>query len=305
VAADWAAVVARPDIDAVDICLPHALHAPVAIAAAEAGKHVLVEKPMATTLTEALAMVQAHSRAGTTLMVAQNQRYAGEHRQLKQLLDDGALGRVFAARADCNQHLSGSLGTGHWFASRALAGGGVVISVAIHKIDLLRYLLGEVRQVASFHTVSGVNPGMDCEDAGVTVLEFETGAVAELFSSFATAVPPIGGVRELFVLHGEFGMVSNVGGWRLHSAVLDGYGDGLKLLDLPAENAFVNEIRHWVECVVNGNEPLSSGRDNLGTMAVIDAIYRAARTRQVVRVATPMEVTAPMERGGHVPDDQY
>jgi predicted dehydrogenase len=245
---------------------------------------------MATTLAEARAMVDAHRRAGTTLMVAQNQRYAGEHRRIKELLDDGALGQVFAARADCNQHLSAALGADHWFASRDLAGGGVVISVAIHKIDLLRYFLGEVDQVASFQTTTDLNPTVDVEDVAVTVLRFTCGAVAEIFSSFASPVAPIAlpatGIRELLVLHGVAGTLSNAGGWRLHSAAVDGHRDGLAHLDMPCEHALTNEIRHWAECVRDGREPVSSGRDNLGTMAAVDAAYRSAELGQVVRVRT-------------------
>jgi predicted dehydrogenase len=229
-------------------------------------------------------MVAAHDRAGTVLMVAQHQRYAAEHRRIKELLDAGALGRIFAARVDCNQYLYAAAPGGHWLNSKDQAGGGVVISVVVHKIDLLRHWLGEVRRAASFQLISGINPGMDCEDASTAIVEFESGAIAEVFSSYASHRAPIAGTGELCILYGEKGVASNAGGWHLYSTVLTEYSGGMTRLDLRPDNAFANEIRHWIDCIGNGGEPLSSGRDNLGTMAVVDAIYRSAETGQIVDV---------------------
>ncbi|MGH2550132.1 MAG: Gfo/Idh/MocA family protein [Thermomicrobiales bacterium] len=281
---NWETLLQRDDIDGVDICLPHVLHAPVAIAAAKAGKHVLVEKPMAMTLDEARTMVDAHNESGTTLMVAQHQRYQSDHRKLKELLDAGALGRIFSARVDCNQYLYGAAPNGHWLNSKEMSGGGAVISVVVHKIDLLRYLIGEVKRAASFQLTSGINPGMDCEDVSTAIIQFENGAIAEVFSSYASHRNPFPGTDELLILYGEHGTLSNVGGWHLYSTALPEYSGGMTRLELWSDNAMANEIRHWIESIAAGTEPLSSGRDNLKTMAVVDAIYRSADTGQITTV---------------------
>ena len=286
----WQEVVDREDIDAVDVCLPHYLHAPVVIAAAQARKHVLVEKPFATNLAEAMAMVNAADQAGTVLMVGQHQRYVSDHRHIKALLDEGVIGRVLAVRVDSNQLLGDHYPSGHWLFSRAQAGGGIVISVAVHKIDLLRYLLGEIRRVASFQSVSGLNTGMEGEDIAAISLEFENGTVGEGFFTFAARHRPMPVTTypfELFVLYGEQGMIHNIQGWHVYSTRVKEYSTGPTRLDIPSQEyayGFDCEIRHFLECIETGAEPISSGRENLGTMAVIEAIYQSAKTGQVVRV---------------------
>lgn len=94
VTADYREVIASDDVDAVDICLPHHLHAEVAIAAAQAGKHVLVEKPIANTLDEANAMIEAAKKSGVVLMVAHNERYMPVYRKAKELVEQGIQDRL-------------------------------------------------------------------------------------------------------------------------------------------------------------------------------------------------------------------
>lgn len=281
---DYRDLVARDDIDAVMIATPHALHAPQTIAAAESGKHILVEKPMCNTMDEARAMVDAAARAGVTLMIAQNQRYNTGHRGIKRLIDEGAIGKVFCARADANQYLHGVLPTGHWLYSKAQAGGGIVISVAVHKLDLLRYLVGDIRRVASFQRMSGVNPGMDCEDVSVAILEFENGATGEMTSLYSAKRAPWG---ELLMLYGTAGNLHNVGGWQVYSEQRPEWAGGftpLKFAETPPDH--VTMVAHFLDCIEQKREPLTSGRDNLKTMQVITAIYRAAETGEVVEVGT-------------------
>ena len=185
VATDWQQVVASDAVDAVDICAPHVLHAPIVLAAAKAGKHILLEKPMAMNLAEGRTMVEAADTAHIVFMIAQNQRYLPEHQRIKSLLDQGAIGKVLAARIDGNQFLKNIYPPGHWLFSQALTGGGVIRTTAIHKLDLLRYFLGEPRRVTALHRRSGLNPGMDNEDIAVFAVEFENGAFADAFFTFA------------------------------------------------------------------------------------------------------------------------
>lgn len=288
VVTDWQQVLASHNVDAVDICAPHFLHAPIVLAAAQAGKHILLEKPMAMSLDEARQMVDAANTAGITFMVAQNQRYLPEHAQIQTWLGQGAIGKVIAARIDGNQFLSRIYPKGHWLFSKTLAGGGVVRTTAIHKIDLLRYFLGEVRRVTALTSTSGLNPGMDSEDIAAIALEFENGAIGEAFFTFAAYQNPIPTAsHELVILYGTKGMINNIQGWHMYSTEVDTYSQGMTSLDLPNADyptSFILEVAHFLHCVETGEEPLTSGKDNIKTIAVIDAIYRAVETSQTINV---------------------
>jgi predicted dehydrogenase len=281
---DWEAAINSETIDAVDICAPHFLHAPMVLAAARAGKHVLLEKPMAMNLSEGRAMVEAMDAAGKVFVIGQNQRYLPEHVVIKELLEQGVIGRVIAARIDGNQFLSRIYPPGHWLFSKVLTGGGIIRTTAIHKLDLLRYWFGEVRRVTAFGSTSGLNPGMDSEDTAAFVLEFENGMIGEAFFSFAAYQNPIPTASgELVVLYGTQGMISNVNGWHIHRAG----AEGMSLLGLPNADyagSFIHEIAHFLECIETGREPLTSGGDNLNTIAIVDALYQSIETGQATMV---------------------
>lgn len=285
---DWQQVIASKNVDAVDICAPHFLHAPIVLAAAKAGKHVLLEKPMAMNLDEGRQMVEAMKVANKIFMVAQNQRYLPEHSHIRDWLSKDAIGRVIAARIDGNQFLSKAYPKGHWLFSKALAGGGVIRTTAIHKIDLLRYFLGEVRRVTALYSTSGLNPDMDSEDFATMIFEFENGAIGEAFFTFAAYQNPIPTASgELVILYGSKGMINNVSGWQMYSTEVEGYTQALTSLNLPKADyptSFIHEVTHFLNCVETGQEPLTSGRDNLNTIAVIDALYQAAETGQTTLV---------------------
>ncbi len=278
---DYREMLRHAEIDAVDITLPHHLHADAAIAAAEAKKHIIVEKPMAMNLLEAKAMVDAAERAGVVLMVGQTQRYSDAHREIKRLLDDDAIGRVLYVRASVDQHLTAIRSPDNWLFKRALAGGGSVISIGVHKIDLLRWFVGDIVAVFAVERQSPINPGMDCEDVSVALLEFDNGAVGDLASLYAAKASPWG---ELVLLYGTEGVIHNIGGRHIASdKAAEGQGKFVPL-DLPLGDAFRNELEHFGECLLGGKEPLTGGRDNLKTMATVDAIYLSAKEGRRVTV---------------------
>lgn len=284
---DWQEVIALENIDAVDICLPHDLHCEVAVSALKAGKHVLVEKPMATNLKEAKRMVSTARSTGRVLMVAQCQRYSFLHRKIKDLITQGVIGDIICVRADCNQFLAGILPPGHWLYSRQRAGGGVVISVAVHRLDLLRWLVGDIRRVSAFQKISGVNPGMDCEDVSCATLEFEKGAIGEIVSLYAAKKPPLGTFSELLILYGTHGTLHNLGGWYLWSEKDSRYQSpegGFVPLSAPNNDVFEEEIVHFGNALLQGFQPLTSGEDNLKTMATIEAIYQSAERGVAITV---------------------
>ena len=140
-------LVERPDLDIVSVCTPNQFHAPISIAALENGKHVLCEKPLARSSAEGEAMVRAAVQAGRVLEVAFNHRQRGDVSVLKQMIDEGQLGHIYHAKASWMRR-SGIPGMGGWFTNRELAGGGPLIDLGVHVLDMALYLMDEPEVVA-------------------------------------------------------------------------------------------------------------------------------------------------------------
>ena len=187
---DFEEMLREADIDAVDICTGHSSHAPLAIAAAKAGKHVIVEKAMAHTLQGCRDMIEAADKAGVTLMVAQHLRYAPEARAVKRFIDEGNLGEIRAART----HTLGGGGDRRpddWMKD-GKAGGGVMLVQSVHHLDLLRFYVGNVKRVMGISRSIQPNFLNDADDLVAATLEFKNGAVGDLLASWSTPVSPEG-----------------------------------------------------------------------------------------------------------------
>jgi predicted dehydrogenase len=246
------------------------MHAPATIAAARAGKHVLVEKPIATTLEDADAMIAAADAARVTLMVAHNQRFFPEHQRIKRLLDDGAIGVLECVRADHNQDFRPP--EDHWILDASEAGGGAFIGYGVHRIDLLRWFAGEVTEIAHFQRH---RPGrFGGESCSVSILKFESGAIGEIAINWAVQDSPW---MDMLYLAGDKGSIHNVHGLYVSSASVP------EKVEVPQGNAFALQLRHFAECVLTGREPLTSGRDARKTLEVCLAGYRSVETGQIVR----------------------
>jgi predicted dehydrogenase len=182
---DYKALLAEGGCDAVSVCLPNVLHGPVSMAAAKAGCHVLVEKPMATSLNEAKAMIAAAKKAGTLLMVDQSQRRFPAHRKAKEVIDSGILGKILHVTA-----MFGHSGpedwspTGKWFFRKREARFGAMADLGVHKADLIRHLTGkEVAEISAFYERLE-KKNTDVEDNFVAALKFTDGTVGTLAASW-------------------------------------------------------------------------------------------------------------------------
>ena len=138
----WEELVARDDLDIVSIGAPNHLHAPIAIAALEGGRHVLCEKPLARNGAEAQRIVDAAREADRAVHIAFTQRERGDVQALKRHVDEGNLGRIYHAKATWMRR-NGIPGMGGWFTSKELAGGGPLIDLGVHMVDMALYLMGE------------------------------------------------------------------------------------------------------------------------------------------------------------------
>lgn len=195
---DYNELVARDDLDIVSVATPNYLHAPVTIAALEHGKHVLCEKPLAHTLADAEAMVRAAVSSGRMLEVVFNHRQRGDVEVLKAYVEQGGLGRIYHAKASWMRR-SGIPGMGGWFTTRAMAGGGPLIDLGVHVLDLALYLMGEPGVIAvSAATYAELGPRgrggrgdtggqltYDVEDLATAFIRLASGATLLLEASWA------------------------------------------------------------------------------------------------------------------------
>ncbi len=178
-----AALLADLAVNAVYIATPPHLHAEQVIQAAEAGKQVLCEKPLALNSRQAQQMIDACRANGVQLMVCYYQRYNTRHQQIKQLLDTGAIGQVTAARINFSDYFPPT--PGYWHHDPAVSGGGPLLDLGVHCIDLLRYLCGEIVEVAALvDTLAAPSP---VEDTATLLLKLANGAQAVITSHWSTA----------------------------------------------------------------------------------------------------------------------
>ena len=293
---DFDKMLREADIDAVDNCTGHPQHAPLTIAAAEAGKHILVEKPMAISVQECRDMIAAADKAGVTLMVGQNLRYTPNAAAVKRFIDEGNLGDIQVART---HHISG--GAPERFID-GKTGGGILQVQQVHHIDLLRYYVGNVKRVTGVCKTVGTLMVNGAEDLVVANFEFENGALGDLFGSWTTSLAPEGRFGASYMVFGSNGTIhSTPASMPEHEqfgtimfALVDEEHDlqrgqqppfepiDTSGTDLPTANGSVNEILHFEECIRTGREPISSGRDNIGTIKIIHGIFESSRTGKPV-----------------------
>jgi predicted dehydrogenase len=295
------AMLREVELDAVDICTMHNQHADHMLAAVGAGKHVLLEKPMGCSLGECTRMVEAADKAGVTFMVAQCQRYMPTYRSVRNLVKAGALGTIRAVRFDSMQDIPSFAPNGHWLCDAGKAGGGIVISVSVHRIDLMRFLVGDIVRVTGVARSTTPLFTGGAENFACAILEFANGALGEMFGTYTGFRMPWG---EQFMIFGDDGTihaVPHLGEYEGEAVIalrndanaytdwLDQYR-GFKPLTLdasefPSDDGFVNEVLHFADCCQTGREPDSSGRDNLNTMKAVFAFYESARSGQPVELA--------------------
>lgn len=176
-------VLANPEVEVVEICTPHYSHARLVIEALEAGKHVLVEKPMAINVEDAKAMIATAQRKGLKLGVIFQNRYNDSSRAVKEAIDSGELGKILGARAFLTWHRSDEYyKSDPWRGSWAQEGGGVLINQAIHTLDLMQWLLGEIDTVSA-NCRRWDHPTIEVEDTAEAYFRFANGAMACFYAT--------------------------------------------------------------------------------------------------------------------------
>jgi predicted dehydrogenase len=274
---DFRQMIFDADLDAVDICLPHHLHAEAIIAAAAAGRHVLCEKPLCLTVEEADRVRLAIDAAGVTLMCAHNQLFLPAVAKSKQLLNDGILGTVYEVRTtdsfynDFDPHNMG------WRATAATSGGGELIDTGYHPTYLMLHLAGgspvEATALLSRHRLRF----MEGEDSAQVLVRFDNGVVGHLVTSWAYDPPPS---TEKFSVAGERGSLASDG----RSLVVTLRGSGSQTYDFDDVDTYVSEIGHFAECLRSDTRPLHTEKEGIEVLGLILAAYEGAHSRTIAPV---------------------
>ncbi|MGE6257143.1 Gfo/Idh/MocA family protein [Heyndrickxia sporothermodurans] len=289
---DYHELLADPVVDAVSVCTWNNLHAPIVIDALHAGKHVLVEKPLCTTLEDAYKIQEAVKKTGKILQVGFVRRFGENTQLLKKFIDNGDFGEIYYAKASCIRRLGNP---GGWFADKERSGGGPLIDIGVHVIDLCWYLMGrpKVKSVSgntynqlgnranvkhlSFYKAADYDSEKNTvEDMANAVIRFENGASLMVDVSFtlhakkdeitAKIYGDKGGAEiepELFIVSEKHDTILNISP-QVDNATFD------------FEIGFQNEINAFVDSCLNGTPVISPVEDGVEIMKILTGIYESS-----------------------------
>jgi predicted dehydrogenase len=282
--ADYRTMLAEADIDAVDICLPHHLHKDAIVAAARAGKHILCEKPLCLTPEEAAEVDAAVTEAGVTLMCAHNQLFLPAVAKAKELIESGALGRVYEVRTTDSFYNDFDPSNMGWRAHASTSGGGELIDTGYHPTYLLLHLAGgepvEVTAMLATHRLTF----MEGEDSATVLVRFDNGVIGTIVTSWA--YQPADGT-EKFSAVGELGSLTSDGtslSFRLRG------DEEATVLELPPVHEFAEEIGHFARSILDGTRPLHTQKEGIEVLGIILAAYESAQNRSIAPVRSPHRI---------------
>src|SRR6188472_3246881 len=274
---DFRQMILEADIDAVDICLPHHLHAEAIVAAAQAGKHILCEKPLCLTVLQADEVQRAVSTAGVTLMCAHNQLYLPAVAKAKQVLDEGVLGTVYEVRTTDTFYNDFDPQNMGWRASTATSGGGELMDTGYHPTYLMLHIAGgspiEATALLSRHRLRF----MEGQDSAQVLVRSDNDVVGQLVTSWAYDPPP---GTERFAVVGELGSLSSDG----RSLAVTLRGSGIQTYEFDDVYTYAYEIGQFANSLRSGTRPLHTEKEGIDVLCLILAAYEGARTRTIAPV---------------------
>lgn len=285
-------LLANVEVDYIDICVWNRSHAPVAIAAAQAGKHILCEKPMAINLEDALKMKKVVGEAGVQFMLAVPTRYGSEAQLVNQMRKEGKFGEIYYAKTGYIRRRGTPIG---WFTDTGKSGGGPVIDIGVHCIDRTWYLMGRPRPVrVSANTANRIGnfktkgvkrwealdsdvTAFDTEDSAAGAIHFENGAVMLFEVSWALNAPPC-----------EYTQICGTkAGATLNPLTIYGEDTGYLADVTPTTvevNHFAVEIDHFIHCLRTGEKPESPLEDGVTVQRMLQGIYESAKQNREVDI---------------------
>lgn len=289
--ADARELIDDKEIDAVSICLPNDLHAPISIAALKAGKHVICEKPPAISVKEARQIEAAATKAGRTILYGMQRRFGGNEQAARQAIDKGYAGNVYHARASWTRTRGIPLGTG-WYIDKSKSGGGAMVDLGLPMLDVAWHLLGQPVPVSVFavaHRRFGdlmpKEVTADVEDAAFAIIRFEGGQSIELAASWALNQPPSQNGATCRVYGDQGGIDVYTGsGAILHRGFSEKGESKETPLKLPKTVGHPALMRHFRECILGTAVPMIGPKEGVLLMEMIEGIYRSAESGKSVQI---------------------
>lgn len=273
----------RSGCDVVDICLPNYLHAEATLKAAAAGKHIIIEKPLAVTLEEADAMIEACKKAGVKLMYAEELCFAPKYERVRQMVKEGAIGDIYMLKQ--SEKHSGP--HSDWFYDVNLSGGGVLMDMGCHGIAWFRWMLNNEKVKSVYASMSTVlhKDRTKGEDNSVLIIEFANGVTGVVENSWAK----FGGMDDKSEVYGTGGVVyaDLFMGNAAISYSKNGYGYAMEKADTTVgwtftifeevfNQGYPHELKHFIDCVQHDQQPLVTGEDGRAVLEIIYAAYASA-----------------------------
>ncbi len=298
----------RNDIDVCTVAVPNYLHAPIAKDVLEAGKHVIVEKPLAVNLEEAEQLIQLADSKGLIIGYAEELCYVPKFSRMKQIAEMGGIGQLYMVK-QCEKH-AGPYSP--WFWKRAEAGGGILMDMGCHAIEFCRWAMGKKKVTAvTAHMATYLHKDVtDLEDHVILTMEFENGGIAQVESSWALK----GGMSSTAEMYGTEGV--------LYGDLLDGMGlrcysengyfpmpDNKALMGGPDSagwshpdydwlwnNGYPQEFEDFFQCIREGYTPVESGQDGMDVLEIMLAGYHSAGMKKTVKLPfRPSHIQRPVD----------
>lgn len=291
---DFDEMIKSPDIDIVSICLPSAMHADFAVRAMEAGKHVLIEKPIDITVASAIRIEQTRRKTGLVAGVVHQNRYNVPMAPIKSAIERGRLGKIFLGSFAVKWYREQSYYDGSWHGTWDMDGGGSLMNQAVHTVDLMQWLMGEPVSVSS---VTGIyNHNIETEDLTVSTLKFEDGAVAS-FISTTCAYPGISTDIQLYGTRGTIEADADMlKTWKLADSddedeeeeeMLEKYGGGNGKAEKNDSSVITGHravVEDMISAVLDGHDPRIMPVEAMKSVRIVEAIYESARTGKEVKI---------------------
>ncbi|MGC9327283.1 MAG: Gfo/Idh/MocA family protein [Candidatus Hinthialibacter sp.] len=293
---DYKKILEDPRINLVSICTPPYTHAPISIDCLNAGKHVICEKPMASSLAECDDMLAACHKSGKKLAIIAQNRFRDPTQKLKAVLDSGKVGRVLHAQVDSFWWRGHCYYDLWWRGTWAKEGGGCTLNHAVHHIDMFQWMMGMPSEVLAVMT-NAAHDNAEVEDLSIAVLKYPNGRLAQITSSVVHH-----GEEQQLVFQAEKARVSFP--WKVYASTPRSNGFPDENTELEAElNAFYEQIPRLqyelyegefddvLTAIETGGDVLVDGREGRRTLELIMAIYQSACTNQPVSL--PLDQTSP------------
>jgi myo-inositol 2-dehydrogenase / D-chiro-inositol 1-dehydrogenase len=296
------AIIQSSGADVIDICLPNFLHAEATLKAAAAGKHIIIEKPLAVTLEEADAMISACKKAGVKLMYAEELCFAPKYERVRQMVNEDAIGDIYMLKQ--SEKHSGP--HSDWFYDVNLSGGGVLMDMGCHGIAWFRWMLKNAKVKSVYATMSTVyhKQRTKAEDNSVVIIEFENGVTGVVENSWAkhggmddrSEVYGTGGVvyADLFMGNAAIAYSKNGYGYAMEKADTT-VGWTFTIFEEAFNQGYPQELKHFIDCVQNNKEPLVTGDDGRAVLEIIYAAYASAAQGKKISLPFSPKVEKPID----------